>query len=403
MQRKLLALTIIFLLLSASGMRRKKKSKQAENVPVVIDYDDLFFKVGFAGEEGPRSVFPAIIGRPKVPGIMVGLEQEEYYVGVEAQAKSSNLVIGHPIEHGLVVDWDDFEKILAHIFENELRILPEEHTVLISEDQSSDDLSRAKVASILFETFNVPAIQIVNRGVLNLYSVGKSTGINIGLQSTVTKIIAVKDGRSIPDSLVTFSIGFTDLNDYMLKIFSERGHYFTTSDEREIVADILKKTAYVAYDFEQELSNARNGQETAYEITYEMPDASVINVGTERFRTPEALFKPSMIGKEFAGLPKQIYDSIMKCDPAIQNDMFQNIILSGMNSRIPGLAERLRKEVQKLSPNSSSVTVRTSPNEEYSSWIGGSIFAMISDNQDYWVTNDQYANEGSEVINKFKV
>ena len=57
---------------------------------LVIDNGSGLCKAGFSGEEGPRSVFPCIVGRPKVPGIMVGSEQKEVFVGQEAQEKRTH-------------------------------------------------------------------------------------------------------------------------------------------------------------------------------------------------------------------------------------------------------------------------------------------------------------------------
>ena len=34
-------------------------------------------KAGFAGDDAPRAVFPSIVGRPKMPGIMVGMDQKD--------------------------------------------------------------------------------------------------------------------------------------------------------------------------------------------------------------------------------------------------------------------------------------------------------------------------------------
>jgi actin-related protein len=31
-------------------------------------------KCGFGGDEAPRSIFPTLVGRPRVPGIMVGMD-----------------------------------------------------------------------------------------------------------------------------------------------------------------------------------------------------------------------------------------------------------------------------------------------------------------------------------------
>ena len=55
----------------------------------------------------------------------------------------------------------------------------------------------------------------------------------------------------------------------------------------------------------------------------------VITIGNERFRCPEVLFKPSLIGKEDDGVHQTTYDSIMKCDVDIRKELYANIVLSG--------------------------------------------------------------------------
>ena len=54
-----------------------------ENQIVVIDNGSGDTKAGFSGEDGPRSIFPSIIGRPKNLNVQVGVEVKEEYIGDE--------------------------------------------------------------------------------------------------------------------------------------------------------------------------------------------------------------------------------------------------------------------------------------------------------------------------------
>ena len=74
---------------------------------------------------------------------------------------------------------------------------------------------------------------------------------------------------------------------------------------------------------------ANSEQSSEVEKNYELPDGQVITIGNERFRCPEVLFQPSLIGMESEGIHKLGYDSIMKCDVDIRKDLYSNTVLSG--------------------------------------------------------------------------
>ncbi|KAF7289680.1 Actin, cytoplasmic 1 [Mycena chlorophos] len=367
---------------------------------IVIDNGSGMSRAGFAG----RSSDGLCVKNARMQGIptsgaMAPVKFGSHFLTVcsdMAQARRSTLALRYPVKHGLITDWDDMEKIWHHTFFDELSVNPEEHPIFLTDAPLNPKANREKTASIIFETFNAPHFFAAMQAPLALYS-GRTTGVVVDVGDTVSYAVPVYEGFPVQHAIQKLELGGCDVAAQLTQTFVQRGHssWVQTPAGQELVRDIKHRLGFVALDLERQLVTPLPPAER-----YELPDGRALEIGSERFRAPEVLFQPSILGLDTAAIQTATFNSIMKCDPELHSALYRGIVLCGGSSMFPGFADRMEKEITALAPNSLRVRVFAPPERKFSAWIGGSILACLDTFQERWISRAEYAEIGPRIVNQ---
>ncbi|KAL8718889.1 MAG: hypothetical protein Q9225_004035 [Loekoesia sp. 1 TL-2023] len=371
------------------------------NAPIVLDNGSGTIRAGFAGEDLPKCYFPSYVGRPKHIRVLAGALEGEVFIGQRAQELRGLLKIRYPLEHGIVTDWDDMERIWQFVYTEELKTLSEEHPVLLTEPPLNPRSNRDTAAQLLFETFNVPAIYTSIQAVLSLYASGRTTGVVLDAGDGVSHAVPVYEGFAMPNSIRRIDVAGRDVTEQMQLLFRKSGLVFHTSAEKEVVRAIKEKTCYVAPDPKKEEREwtQHNGRPDGKVVEHVLPDGNKIKIGSERWKAPEILFDPELIGLEYPGIHQIVVDAINRTDMDLRKSLFGNIVLSGGSTLCKGFGDRLLHEVQRLAVKDMRIKIFAPPERKYSTWIGGSILAGLSTFRKMWVNIDEW-HEDPDIIHK---
>ena len=362
---------------------------QTNYTSIIIDVGSGLMKVGFSGEDGPRNIFNSIVGIPKMAGLKVGMEQKERYVAEEAISNAVFMNFYSPIQRGEVVDWDKFETLMHYLLYNQIEVVPEDMSVLITETPLSSKKNRSKISELLFEKFNVQKCHIANSSMLGLFSYGKSSGIVLDCGYNITSTVPVYEGFPLVYASQKINLGGEDLSNKLYDIIKGKlDKTYKTIKGKLLSEDIKDKLGYVSMDIKQE------GEKI--EQKYILPDSKELTLGNELFEVNEILFNPGE-NPELKSVTNMVVDSLNLCDDDVKKEINESVCLIGGTTLMKNFSERLRLE---LSDNKDfgMYNMAPAPERQFSAWIGGSIMSSLDNFQYLWVSKEEFDENGKSLV-----
>ena len=343
------------------------------NIPLILDNGSGMFKAGFAGEDIPRVIFPTVVGPDTI--------------GYEAVA-DQNSSLFHPIQQGIITDWNQMESIWQHTFHNELNVTTVDRPMLLTEAILSPKANRRRMIELMFESFNIPSLYIAIQPVLSLYGSGRTSGLVYDSGYSTSYTVPIYEGNTIPYAVHSADISGVDVTEHLEQLLVKQGISLSVQD----VCEVKEKLCYIPQDYKLEITAVTNNN-------YELPDGKIITLDNTTLTAPEIIFTPSIYGRNTAGVPTQINTSIQSCERDIQKILYKNIILSSGNTMFPGIAKRMEKELSSITPSHGRAKLTAATERKFSVWIGGSILASMTSFQQMWLSKLEY-EEGSYVRRK---
>lgn len=362
---------------------------ESEDV-VIIDNGSGTCKVGLSCEEVPKDVFPSVIGKPRK--VYESELSKEFYIGHDVESVRNKLSVTYPLENGIIENFDDMEFLWEYIFVDLLEVDPTRHPVLLTEPPYNPKTTRERMVQIMFETFQVPSLNVSVQGVLALLGAGRTTGLVLDSGEGVSHTIPIFDGYGLPHCINRIELAGRELNTLLAKLLAQEGMCLTTTVDQHHCRLMKEQHCYVALDASKEFAET---------VSYKLPDGREVSLSDERWKCPEALFNPSMVGVESLGLGGLVWDSISRCDIDLRKTLCSNVVLSGGSTMFPGFEQRLQHELRGHAPTAVQANIRVVPpkDRKYGVWTGAQVFAALrSMQEDQWMTIDDYDEYGASFI-----
>mmetsp|Transcript_27721 Transcript_27721/g.40926 ORF Transcript_27721/g.40926 Transcript_27721/m.40926 type:complete len:496 (-) Transcript_27721:332-1819(-) len=263
---------------------------------VVVDIGSYASKLGFAGEDFPKSYFRSNTAILKKDGNF-SIKYDYYTRPLE---NDNDYIVANPVDdvtglwYGETAMWYKLiEEYIQHGYESSLKTKTEHHPMLLIERSYNPPAIRQQVLELLMEDLQVPAAFLARDATMACYACGRTTGTVVDIGHSGTTVTPVFDGYVETKGIRRLPIGTRSMDELIVKdldalhgkpflpIYQVQKH-----SKRQDPIHYLARLQ-VAQQCREESAGAAVLQVsdagfTAPGMNYELPDGTVIDIPSKK-------------------------------------------------------------------------------------------------------------------------
>ena len=361
--------------------------------PIIIDIGTSSIKAGLSGQEKPSLIFPNYFGEMKYSKSVGSWKDDDkkHIIGNDCNKYFGVVKLKYPLSHGIFNNSEDISSIFEYIYSNLDMSITEikEHPVLIAEPLLNPQENRRNIAKVLFDTYKIEQIFFASQPILSLFSTSSTSGAVLESGDGVTQSCIIYEGYTIPGSYKRINLGGKEVTEYLQYLLNKKGHELRNSDGFQITKKIKEELCEICSPENENQLEPKN---------YTLPDDSILEIGEERRLAPEILFNPLIREYEYPGIQEILAESINKTNVDLKLQLYGSILLSGGNTNIKGMKERIYKEIKKLAPKKAKIRLHAPSNPENCCWIGDNIISSLEISKEMWISVKEYMEKRENIL-----
>lgn len=127
--------------------------------------------------------------------------------------------------------------------------------------------------------------------------------------------------------------------------------------------------------------------------------------GVERFRCPEILLNPNLIGIDQAGLDEMVGVSLRRLGlkgTSVDERITDSILLTGGSCLFPGMKERLEAGIRMIRPSGTPIRIVGASDYILDAWRGASTYAAAVQFPQQSFSREDYDEKGGDLLRSYR-